>query len=250
MANVNAMIEDGIRKLKPFVIKHKIVLLCAVVFLVLMIIGNSMHSSANNAIAAAERELADVNNEIAQFDSQKHDVKVETKHIDYGLDTARWKIDDTIAAGWIQPAFTWRNSTEYTENRDLYINRLTEHDPFVTSFMPTYVPKYQEQTNETGAIDDGTNISSRITSFKSYVVNVDETTDTYSYLALLRCEVSIPIKYDYNGPLIGRDAQGGPCENVIIITYDINKDGDLVNFSVFMNYYDGYTPKLVGNETT
>lgn len=248
MANINSMISEGISNIKPFAVKHKAILICAVAFLVLMIVGGNIHGKANDTVAAAERELADVQNEIAQIDSKKHEIQYETKHIDHGLDTARWKNDDVIAAKWVQPAFTWRNASEYTENRDIYINRLTERNPFVTTFMTAYVPEYQSVTSQTGDIDDGTHISSRVTSFNSYVVKIDETTGVYSYLALLRCETTIPAGYNYTGQLKGQGLQGQAAENTVIMTYDMTQEGDLQNFSVFMNHYDGYQPVGVGDD--
>lgn len=248
MANINSIINDGIANIKPFAVKHKIILICALAFLVLMIIGGNIHGKANDTVAAAERELADVQNEIAQIDSKKHEIQYETKHIDHGLDTARWKNDDVIAAKWVQPAFTWRNASEYTENRDIYINRLTERNPFVTTFMTAYVPEYQSITSQTGDIDDGTHISSRVTSFNSYVVKIDETSGVYSYLALLRCETTIPSGYNYTGQLKGQGLQGQAAENTVIMTYDMTQEGDLQNFSVFMNHYDGYQPVGVADD--
>ena len=243
MAGINETIGNAVTNIKPFVIKHKYLLLAILVFLVLLMFGGSVQSTAEEQVASVERQLASINNEIAQYDSQKHEVQYVTKHIDHGLDTARWKSDDNIAAKWIEPAFSWRNSSEYIEHRDLYINRLSATDPFVTSFMAAYVPQYQTQHNENGNIDDGTHISCMVTSFNSYITKIDEDTGVYSYVAVLRCTTSIPVEYDYKGALQGSgNFNTAGVENTVILTYDMDASGVLSNFTAAMNNYSGYVP--------
>lgn len=253
--NINQMIENGVKSAKPFAYKHRLLLVSILISGILFGVGSNMHSSAAASVAAVQRQLDDINNEIAQFDSAQHQVIQDINHIDHGLDTERWKKDDEIAAKWIQPAFSFTNSSEYTEHRDLYINRLSDRDPFVTVFLPAYVPVYQEQSNELGEIDDGTNIFSRVTSFKSYVAGLNEETDVYSYVAILKCETRIPPEYGYKGMLQGVGRQlGQPAENIVILVYDVvyneSGEGQIENFAAYMNSFEKYVPVINNSDNS
>lgn len=230
--DINKAIENGIFKIKPFFIKHKIGVFAVVLFFILMIAGNSMSSSAKAMTSSADRLLADIQNQIAQLDSLKHQVTQVIKHLDHGLDAERWQNDDTIAAQWILPAFNFSNADEYMTNRDLYINRLSPDDPFVTTLLAPYVAVFQPQSSES-LPDDGKAISCKVNSFKSYVAAIDEENGIYSYVSVLTCASNIPQKYNYQGQLKSTD-RGFDMDNTIALMYDINKKGELYNFNAIV----------------
>lgn len=225
--------NNAMSGIAPFLIRHKIVVLGIVIGLVLFLVGHVFRSSANNSIGILNRQLSNIKGQIAQFDAKKSEVTQVINHIDHGLNTGRWKADDGIITKWVQPAFAFKNGDEYVENRDLFISRLGNSDPFVTTFMPLYTPKLQAQSDETAEPDYGQNMSCRMASLKSYVTKIDEANDIYSYVAVVKCNPSIPARYDYKG-MLSKQATIGEPEDIIILAYDVAKDGAISNFSAFV----------------
>lgn len=217
-----------------FLKRHKIIILGVLVGSILFMFGRSMKSSADTELAVARKQLSDIRNEIAQFDAKKAETQQVINHIDHGLNTQRWKADDSIITKWVQPAFAFKSGDEYVQNRDLFISRLGNSDPFVTQFMPSYTPKLQAQTDETAEPDYGQNMTCRMSSLKSYVTKIDEINDIYSYVAIVKCHPSIPAKYDYRGLLTKGNSSLAENENVVVITYDIAVDGAITNFNAFV----------------
>lgn len=225
--NVNELLEKGIRNLQQGFRRHRTLVFGVVAMLVLIVIGNVLKSSVNDAILARQKTISDLKNNITMEDNKAQKVVEIVAEPNHGLSTKRWQNDNALMLKWIEPAFTWNNLEEYQTHREFYVERLGEDDPFVRDFLVERQATYAFQDGYNVKVDDGADINMHITSrdgFKTFVTGINEDTGVYSYLALVRVTSS---------DMAGNE---GTSEMTIALTYDVTSEGDIQNFKYTLAY--------------
>lgn len=228
---------------KRFLYKHRLMLVLLLVGIITFAIGLGSILDSVGKVNAVQREIDTIKNDIDTFGvGIAAQEEVIVKHIDHGLDTSRWQRDEQIALTLLSPAFMWSDSTSYNNNRQVLIKSLGADHWLVTKFMPEYKAAYVTSNVESDEddLDDGTHMWCKYTSFKSYVVNIDEKTGKYSYAAIMDITSNIRDSYEdmYKGMLrlskkIPGERRWRDSTMQIIMTFDVDKDGQFANFNMF-----------------
>lgn len=201
--------------MKEKIIEFKYVILTLVICLVVLGISKLVCSVTDGQYATASEDLSLIRNKISSINTQTSKEVHVTKPFTDGLDKERWKTDNHIIYDWVADAFTFNNADEYNEHRKKYISLLGETNQFLTEVLVPYEAVYSDMKWEGDFLDDGTNISSSITSLKSYVVDIGED-NSYTYLAVLE--------------RTSANSKGTSISDNILLTYSIDVDGNVSNF--------------------
>ena len=206
---------------KSFLKSHFLCILASIFFLTLSIIGIQIRATAKSDYQKVFDQLNELKN---QINHDSLDVSLsreyEVTELVGGLDKERWKEDDELILDWVRPAFTFENSEEYNNHREIYVERLGQADDFVMEVMPPYIANYTELENENSEINDGTSINMKVVGLKSFVDSVDG--DVYSYVAVLTCASTT--------------RKGETNESNVILTYSIDGSKSIFNFHAATPY--------------
>ena len=214
--NVKSINADSV---KAFLKKHMVCVICIGIMFLGMIVGGIVSSIGKSQLNGANKALTSINNQITQIENASKQTVVQIEKLDSGLNTERWHSDDKIAAQWLISMFSFNNADEYNACRKIAIDDLSAKNEFVLNYFPEYNSGFREQEGE-GAVRDNSRIYTQIRSFRSYVVDIDSDTDTYSYIASIDYDSSLPKEYT------GFLSYG----NTMYVTYDLSKDGEISNF--------------------
>ena len=206
------------------IIKNNIALVILIAISgILIMIASGYLESAYNRKAELESELANLSNGLEKLkqDSNKKEVVVIENEL--GLDLDRVTKDNYAMYDWIEPAFTFSNSDEYNENREIFVERLGRDDQFVKEIMPPFIDGFTAKAvyDDEGNIieSEGRKFNMEIVSdgFKAYVTGIDEKTDSYHYLATVTVNSRNMNGYSGYG-------------KTVVLTYTVDKDGNISNF--------------------
>lgn len=208
--------------MRETIYKFRYVILTFFISIILIVITAFIGMIVKMQNETAVGTLSDINNQIASLNVESTKIKNVTKdflevHPD-GLDESRISNDNVIIWEWVRPAFEFNNSTEYNENRNLFVERLGSTHPFVVDVIPPYVAVSDSKKWD----DDGTRIHSSVSQIETYVIDFDKD-GTYEYAAILNRS-----SYKSSG--------AADLENTgdVMLTYKIDASGNVVDFNAAM----------------
>ena len=207
---------------------QKIMIISAVCLVVITLTGtitNASVSHQSKAIEEQENQIYDLQNQL--------DIKTQTASAGQtqlvldttGLSEERKATDDAIAEAFAKRVLTWDNGKDYDAMREEIKSEydLTEDSDFMQVFLHKYNNPVQPN-GETIYYIDTHEINCQFESLESYVTNIqNDKNGLYSYFAFVRFSSS--------------DKGGNEGFATVIMTYDIDADGNLTNIH-------GYTPSL------
>ena len=207
---------------------QKIMIISAVCLVVITLTGaitNASVSRQSKAIEEQENQIYDLQNQL-DIKSQTASAGQTQLVLDTtGLSEERKATDDAIAEAFAKRVLTWDNGKDYDAMREEIKSEydLTEDSDFMQVFLHKYNNPVQPN-GETIYYIDELGINCQFESLESYVTNLQKDQNgLYSYFAFVRFSSS--------------DKGGNEGFATVIMTYDIDADGNLTNIH-------GYTPSL------
>lgn len=183
------------RKWVPYIISGALLLIS--IFII-----NIQVSSLTTAVDNQNTRVSDLKNQITVQEASNEAKQNEIVSSSTGLDAARKVQDDKIASSFMDKCLTWSTYKEYTDIRNSLIKdyHLSKDSNFLKVFMPEVVNTKSDDGTDYNRIDVfGYNLS--YDEMESYVTNISEDGDKYSYFTFVT--VTSQSRNNYEGSAVG-----------------------------------------------
>lgn len=202
------------------------VIIIMIIVIALTAVGSNIYTNYwSKKLDEQENQIYDLQNQL-DIKSQTASAGQTQLVLDTtGLSEERKATDDAIAEAFAKRVLTWDNGKDYDAMREEIKSEydLTEDSDFMQVFLHKYNNPVQPN-GETIYYIDTHEINCQFESLESYVTNIqNDKNGLYSYFAFVRFSSS--------------DKGGNEGFATVIMTYDIDADGNLTNIH-------GYTPSL------
>ena len=212
--------------------KHKTAVIAVLVMVLCLFVSGAVSKSFATKTAAAESSLHDVENKISNVQDLLKQPNIKYKELDHGYKKNRVDRDTEIIIGagtgngstneWLSRFLSWNSGTEYTENRNWFVEKLGAQNIFCTEIMRDYDTNVS--MSETGSVNDPNKIQCILDVEKTkksvYVNSINEDTGVYEYVIFAY----------YNGKAAYENQSFTGMDKVqcYIITVSIDKDGNVL----------------------
>lgn len=221
-------------EIMDFIDGHKKAILCAGIALICIILSSAVAGGFVHNRNAAQKTLNDLQNQVANTQTQLDQPHVAYKELDHGYSQDRVDKDTAIIEGkekneWLSRFLSWKDGKTYVSNRQWFIDNLPdkEDNPFLVNVMKAYnadaVSLVDKQSDSVDPADD-ISCTPNWTNTSIYVESINSATDVYNYVAFVYFNAK---KAYENNAFTAMDKV-----ECYVVTYSINADGKVSNFVV------------------
>lgn len=171
------------------VIQRNILLVIGVIALIIALsITSSTLSKRSDTLADQRAQIASLESQVREKESEADKVYAQTMLAATNVDVNRKKQDDEKFKELMHAALTWDSMPAYSKAREKVMDRweFSENSQFMSTFMPGELSgaMRKDASGETHYVYDA-NLRSEFDKAETFVLNVDEENDAYTYFALV-----------------------------------------------------------------